>query len=94
MKENTKLAELFMHKKPVGVILSLKDSKKYPSVISKEIDCTYTHTLKILNELHNHGLAEFNKQGRIKEVTLTEKGIEIAHDLEGLLRRLEHAEQD
>lgn len=71
-------------------MLSLRNSEgKYASVLSKETDCTYTHILKILNQLHKNKLVEFEKEGRIKRVTLTPAGEEVAHDLEGLIRRLE-----
>ena len=84
------LIRLFLHKKPVNTILALAELKDtYASVISKKTDCTYPHTLKILAELENQGLVEFKKEGRIKEVKLTGKGVDIAHDLLGLVRHLQ-----
>jgi predicted transcriptional regulator len=84
------IVKLLLHEKPAGIILSLKSKeKKYASVLSKENDCTYTHTLKILEELRDYGLVNFNKDGRIKYVTLTELGEDVAHELEGLVRYLE-----
>lgn len=81
---------MLLHSKPAGIVLSLKDKeKKYPTVLSKENDCTYTHTLKILEELREYGLVEFEKDGRIKFVRLTELGGDVAHNLEGLVRYLE-----
>lgn len=83
------LIRLILHKKPVNIILALAELKDtYASVISKKTDCTYPHTLKILDELESQGLVEFKKEGRIKEVKLTRKGVDIAHDLLGLVRRL------
>lgn len=91
MEKNAKgILELFLHKKPVGIIISLKDSDgKYASVLSKENDCTYTHTLKILTSLQNYGIVEFKKEGRIKGVKLTQVGEDIAHEFKGLVRHLE-----
>ncbi len=84
------IINLLLHEKPAGIILSLKSKeKKYPTVLSKENDCTYTHTLKILEELRGYGLVEFEKDGRIKYVKLTELGGDVAHELEGLIRYLE-----
>jgi DNA-binding transcriptional ArsR family regulator len=84
------IVELLLHGKPAGIILSLKSKeKKYASVLSKENDCTYTHTLKILDELRDYGIVDFEKDGRIKYVTLTELGEDVAHELEGLVRYLE-----
>ncbi len=84
------IMRLLMHEKPVGIILGLKGTEgKYASILAKETDCTYTHTLKILDIFHKYGLVEFEKEGRIKRVVLTEKGGDIAHELEGLVRHLE-----
>ena len=88
--QDQKLQDLLLHEKPIRIILHLKDSRgKYASILSKESDCTYTHTLKILTKLEDLGMVAFNKEGRIKEVCLTEEGADIAHELEGLIRRLE-----
>jgi len=84
------IVDLFLYDKPVKTILSLKDSEgKYASVIAKETDCTYTHTLKILDTLKSHGMVEFKKSGRIKNVVLTPIGYDIAHELEGLVRQFD-----
>lgn len=84
------LVKLLLHKKPVDTILALAELKEtYASVIAKKTDCTYPHTLKILSELEDQELVEFKKEGRIKEVKLTSKGVDIAHDLLGLVRHLQ-----
>jgi predicted transcriptional regulator len=79
--EERNIVQLLLHEKPAGIILSLRDKeKKYPTILSKENDCTYTHTLKILEELKGYGLVEFEKDGRIKYVKLTEVGEDVAHE--------------
>jgi predicted transcriptional regulator len=88
------ILNLFLHEKPVGTILSLREGEKYASKVSKEVDCTYTHTLKILSELKAYGLVEFEKSGRIKKVKLTDLGEDIAHGFEGLVRRLERLKKE
>jgi len=89
-KENTDIMDLFLHGKPAGIILCLKDCEgKYASILSKEVDCTYTHTLKILTQLKKYKLVEFEKNGRIKTVALTSEGEDVAHELGGLVRKLE-----
>ncbi|MFH1297369.1 MAG: hypothetical protein ABIJ04_08875 [Bacteroidota bacterium] len=91
----SEISNLLLHSKPVGILLSLKGSEgKYASIVSKEIDCTYTHTLKILNDFRKFGIVDFKKDGRIKEIFLTDKGLDIAHDLEGLVRGLEQLDSD
>ncbi|RLI92513.1 MAG: hypothetical protein DRO89_02010 [Candidatus Altiarchaeales archaeon] len=95
MEEKRKILDLFLHDKPTGIVLSLKDSTgKYASVLSKETDCTYTHTLKILTQLQESGIVEFEKKGRIKFVRLTTTGVDIAHELEGLVRQLEKLSEE
>lgn len=92
--EKQTLSSLLLHEKPAGIILSLKGTKgKYASVLSKENDCTYTHTLKILNILKENGLVEFSKEGRIKFIKLTDIGEDVAHELEGLVRYIEKIER-
>jgi len=88
--DNANMMGLFLHEKPAGIILSLKDSKsKYASILSKEVDCTYTHTLKILTQLRDYNLVAFEKNGRIKKICLTSEGEDVAHELGGLVRKLE-----
>jgi len=92
---DTTIKDTLLHTKPVGILLALADSpEKYASIVAKEVDCTYPHTLKILSIYEKHGLVEFEKEGRIKRVKLTGKGEEIAHDLAGLTRRLENINQE
>jgi len=95
MENKQSLMGLFLHKKPVGILLSLKGSEgKYASILAKETDCTYTHALKILSLMEEHEMVEFRKEGRIKGVKLTALGGDIAHDLEGLVRRLERLPEE
>ena len=89
------MSNLILHEKPAGVILSLKASKgKYASVLAKETNCTYTHILKVLNQMQEFGVVRFKKEGRTKIVELTDKGLDIAHELEGLVRQLDKASED
>lgn len=84
------LNKLFLHEKPARIMIGLKGpGEKYASLLMKEADCTYTHTLKILSVLEEHGLIESSKEGRKKPLKLTDKGEDIAHLLEGLYRQLE-----
>ena len=91
----SEVVDLLLHGKPCGILLSLRDKeKKYPAVLAKENDCTYTHVLKIVGEYRRLGLVDFEKDGRIKFVTLTPYGDDVAHALEGLVRQLEKLEGD
>ena len=79
---------LFLRPKPVRLIVSLKEEPKYATILSKEIDCTYSHTVKLLNSFKKMGLVDFEKRGRIKIVKLTASGDELAHSMEGVLMQL------
>ena len=76
------------------MIISLKKGPKYATQVSKEIDCTYSHTVKLLDELETLKLVTFKKQGRIKVITLTEDGEDLAHSIEGVLMKLSRIKEE
>ena len=84
MTKNSNMFEVFFRKKPAMILVALKrDSRnKYGSILAKEVDCTYSHTVKILQEMEKAKLVSFEKQGRIKTITLTENGTRIAENIE------------
>ncbi len=98
--KNRKLEEQFLREKPARILLGMKTSKDstvYATLLSKEADCTYSHTIKILNTFRKYGIVRFEKKGRIKTVMLTDDGWDIAHNLEAMLkkfRQIESAERD
>ena len=57
---------------------------KYTSQISKEIDCTYAHTVKIVKEFDRLGIVTLEKSGRRKMIKLTEKGRNLANDFKNM----------
>ncbi len=59
---------------------------RYGSVLAKEVDCTYSHAVKILQSLEKLGLVMFEKKGRIKLIKLTKRGQEIADNIENIKR--------
>ena len=82
------LEELFLRRKPVRLLMNIKlGNTKYVSILAKETDCTYSHTVKLLDIFKNLGLVEFDKHGRIKFVKLTQDGIDLANDFESVLRK-------
>ena len=82
------LKKLFLRPKPVKIIIDLKRGPKYATQISKDVDCTYSHVVKLLDEFEKLGLVAFKKQGRIKIIELTEDGQDLAHAIEGVLMKL------
>ncbi len=80
--------DTFLHHKPVRMLVSLKsDDIKYATQVSKHVDCTYSHTVKVLEIFRKLGLVLFEKKGRIKIVKLTPEGEELAHDFEGVRKK-------
>lgn len=81
-------SKLFLRTKPVRLIVSLKSGPKYATILSKEVDCTYSHTVKLLDQFKTFELVDFEKKGRIKIIKLTDSGEELAHAIEGCLMKL------
>jgi len=79
-KLNSGVFEVFFRKKPAMILVSLRKNgkNKYGSVLAKEVDCTYSHAVKILQEMEKAKLVVFEKHGRIKSITLTETGNKVA----------------
>lgn len=85
------LEEMFLHQKPARILVGLNrgNERKYASVLSKEADCTYSHTVKILDQFEEHDLIEFTKEGRKKLIELTDRGEELASTMDDLMQRIE-----
>jgi len=64
------------------VCLKKNNRMRYGSVLAKEVDCTYSHAVKILQTLESLKLVDFEKKGRIKLIKLTNKGREVANAIE------------
>ena len=76
--------EVFFRKKPAMILVALREGgrNRYGSVLAKEVDCTYSHAVKILQEMEKAKLVDFEKQGRIKTIKLTTNGDRIADHIE------------
>ena len=87
---------VFLRDKPAKILLGLRigDGSSYVTVLSKEANCTYSHTIKILDTLRDLGIVEFEKKGRIKKVTLTETGNEIAKHMEEMIKKFMKLEEN
>ncbi|MBT7902238.1 hypothetical protein HN587_00090 [Candidatus Woesearchaeota archaeon] len=75
---------VFFREKPASLLVTLNNAKKdiYASNLAKQIDCTYSHVVKILQQMEDAELIEFDKQGRLKLLTLTKKGKEVAEHID------------
>jgi DNA-binding MarR family transcriptional regulator len=74
----------FFRKKPALILMALRKGvrARYGSLLAKEVDCTYSHAVKILQSLEKYNLVAFEKKGRIKLIKLTTKGQEIADSMQ------------
>ena len=83
MKDNF---DIFFRRKPALMLVSLKKNTRmrYGSILAKEVDCTYSHAVKILQTLEELKLVEFEKKGRIKLIKLTKKGVNVADAIENI----------
>ena len=82
--QNKEIFNVFFREKPAMMLVELKNAKNeiYASFLAKNIDCTYSHVVKILQEMQKAGLINFDKQGRLKLLALTKKGTEVADHIE------------
>ena len=83
-KKTTDIFEVFFRRKPAMILVALRKNQKnrYGSILAKEVDCTYSHAVKILQEMEKAKLVTFEKHGRIKTIALTEHGNKIAEYIE------------
>ncbi len=79
------IVNVIFREKPANMLVEMRrNSKKeiYASNLAKSVDCTYSHVVKILQQMHKAGLVSFEKQGRLKLLTLTKKGEEVASHID------------
>ena len=83
---NKEIFNVFFREKPAMMLVELKNAKNevYASSIAKIVDCTYSHVVKILQEMQKAGLVNFEKQGRLKLLTLTKTGQEVAEKIDSI----------
>jgi predicted transcriptional regulator len=84
--KNKKIFHTFFREKPAMMLVNLlnKNSDIYASSLAKIVDCTYSHVVKILQEMQKADLVSFEKQGRLKVLTLTKKGQSIAQHIDSI----------
>ena len=84
--ETKEIFNVFFREKPAMMLVNLKNAKSevYASSLAKQIDCTYSHVVKILQQMERAGLVNFEKSGRLKLLTLTKKGQEISEHIDSI----------
>lgn len=85
------LERMFLHEKPARLLIKIKEGNghKYASILSKEVDCTYSHCIRILQNMKTLGLVTFEKGGRTKKITMTKFGEDVAFAMENVFRLFE-----
>ena len=71
---------VFFREKPALMLLGLHNAKGpvYASSLAKNVDCTYSDVVKILQQMEQASLVNFEKTGRLKLLTLTKEGKTVA----------------
>jgi len=82
--KNKKIFNTMFREKPAMMLVNLYNAKAevYASSLAKSVDCTYSHVVKVLQEMQKAGLINFEKTGRLKLLTLTKLGAEVAESIE------------
>jgi len=88
--KNKEIFKTFFREKPAMMLVELRNAKSevYASSLAKNIDCTYSHVVKILQQMESEGLVNFDKQGRLKLLTLTKKGTDVASKIDEIRSHL------
>ena len=88
--KNKPIFNVFFREKPAMMLLSLMNAKGpvCASSLAKTVDCTYSHVVKILQQMERSELIQFEKQGRLKLLNLTGRGTEVAKNIEGIRNAL------
>lgn len=85
-----KIFNVFFREKPALMLIYLlnKNNEMYASSLAKAVDCTYSHVVKVLQDMQRAGLVTFEKKGRLKVLQLTKKGAEVATLMEQVMNAL------
>ena len=90
MSKTKGIFNVFFREKPALLLVKLRNSKSelYASSLAKQIDCTYSHVVKVLQQMEREGLINCDKQGRLKLLSLTKKGQDVAAHIEAIKNSL------
>ena len=92
--DGLELGKIFLKEKPSLALVTIRQSRGeiYPRKVSKKIDCTYAHTVKVLSSLGERDLVVSRKEGRKKVLELTERGEKYADALLNIVKTGESTE--
>jgi len=86
-----------LQEKPAHALLTIsRYGKTYASVIAREVNTTFAHSVRILNRMERYGLVacgQDSNDGRVKFIELTHRGKQVAGALQSLLDSIEGKKQ-
>ncbi len=79
--------EVFFRDKPFMVLNALRNSngRINASEVARQAKCTYSHTRKILMLFEENRLISFDRSGARPIISLTEKGNQLAEEVEKII---------
>ena len=77
---------ILLKEKQAKIILLLKGSQQawYIATLAKASDTTYVHTCNFIKKCETLGLVTNQRHGKIKEIKLTDRGMQLADMLNGI----------
>jgi len=90
------MEDLFINEKPVKTLITIRRNRDeiYCNKISKKVDTTYAHTVRIISRLEEKDLITTHKKGRKKIIELTEKGEKYAETFQRLQELFDKEKED
>ncbi len=85
------LREFLLKKKPVAILLCLKDTGQvwYPSKLAQASGASYVYVTQWLDKLEKSGWVRMEKRGRLKAVMATEAGMTVALLLDEMVHKMD-----
>lgn len=82
--------DVILHPKNAIVVTSLKDDTKkwYAGSLARQSGLSYVYVTELLAMFEKDGVIDIKKEGKVRRVTLTEKGQKIATALDELIGKL------
>ena len=79
-------SSILLKNKQSRILIALRDASQpwYVSSLAKTTGTTYVHACNFVNACEQLGIVKSEKHGKLKVVTLTDKGIKIADMLSGI----------
>ncbi|MCL4411281.1 MAG: MarR family winged helix-turn-helix transcriptional regulator [Candidatus Marsarchaeota archaeon] len=86
---------IILKDKQAKILLYLRDNadSSYISNLAEYANATYVHTCNFINTCEQLGIVKSERHGKIKQIRLTDKGIQIANLIANMYSWLQSAKQ-